>query len=408
MNILEDLKARQIVKDITNIKKIKKLKHQDGVYIGFDPSAPSLHLGNYIQIAILKRFEKFGFKPFAILGGATGRIGDPSGKSMERNLLNEKIILENKKHIRRQLELYKLNVIDNLKFYEKMTIIDFLHDVGKYLNVNYMLNKDIVKNRLQSGISFTEFSYQLIQGWDFKVLYDEYNVKIQIGGSDQWGNITTGLELIRKTVGENNDAVGLTTNLLTTASGKKFGKSENNALWLDPNLTSPYELYQYLFNSDDENVAIYLKWLTFLDIKKIDEVIKEHQKKTHNRYAQKILAYEVVKDIHGLAATKTAIKISDVLFGINEIHDLSKQEFLELTKHFVITYFKEGLLIDALVFSKAASSKREAREFIKEKAIQVNGKIITDEGFFIQNKPFIDEYTILKRGKKKYFFIKHS
>ncbi len=406
-NLIDDLKTRGIIKEITNEQKIQKIKKGDGLYIGFDPTAVSLHLGNYIQISLLKRFEQFGIKPFAVLGGATGMIGDPSGKSNERNLLSEKIINKNKQAILKQLQSFKLEVIDNLDFYKNMSILDFLRDVGKYLNLNYMINKDIVKNRLQSGISFTEFSYQLIQGWDFKILYDKYNVKIQIGGSDQWGNITSGIELIRKTSGENHQAIGLTTNLLTTISGKKFGKSENNALWLDKSLTSPYHLYQYLLNSDDQVVEKFLKWLTFLPIKEIVDIIQKHQINPQKRYAQKCLGYEVVKDIHGSKEANVAIKISNILFGDENIDNISDKEFTELAKHLPILPFKNEKLLDLLFHYQIAISKREARDLINRQAIQINGQTISDQNYLLPNKPFKQSYSIVKKGKKNYFLIKY-
>ncbi|WP_420330570.1 tyrosine--tRNA ligase, partial [Mycoplasma marinum] len=221
MKLIKELKERGILKDITNEEKLAKLPKGARVYIGFDPTAYSLHLGNYVQISILKRFEKHGIKPIAVIGGATGMIGDPSGRSEERNLLSSNALLENKSAIRKQLESFGIEVIDNYEFYKDMNILEFLRDAGKLLNINYMLSKEVVKSRLEQGISFTEFSYQLLQGWDFKRLYEEHNVMIQVGGSDQWGNITSGIEIIRKTLGDKNLAVGMTTNLLTGSDGKK-------------------------------------------------------------------------------------------------------------------------------------------------------------------------------------------
>lgn len=406
--LINELKMRGIIKDITNEQKISKLKTGDGVYIGFDPSAISLHLGNYIQIAILRRFAIFGIKPFAVIGGATGMIGDPSGKSDERYLLDEKNINKNKKAILKQLQNFEIEVIDNLDFYKNMSMISFLRDVGKHLNVNYMINKEIVKRRLDSGISFTEFSYQLIQGWDFKILHDKHNVKIQIGGSDQWGNITAGVELIRKTTNQINTALGMTTNLLTTSSGKKFGKSENNALWLDKTLTSPYDLYQYLFNSDDQNVEKFLKWLTFLSLPSIEDIMEKHQQNSHLRHAQKYLAYEVVKDIHGKEEADIAVRISNIFFGEEKIVNISNQEFIALIKHLPVLQFKNDSLLNFLVNNKIVVSKREGRYLMSHQAIELNGQIIDDENYLIKNKPFKKNYSILKKGKKSYFLIKHG
>lgn len=407
MQILTDLKARNIIKDITNLQKFKGFKKNDGVYIGFDPSAQSLHLGNYIQIAILKRFESFGFKAFAVLGGATGMIGDPSGKSEERNLLDEKVINKNKHAIKKQLQHFGLNVIDNFDFYKNMNVLEYLRDVGKLLNINYMVNKELVKNRLETGLSYTEFSYQLIQGWDFKMLYQHYDVKIQIGGSDQWGNITSGLEMIRKTLGDGNQAVGITTNLLLTSSGKKFGKSENNAIWLNPDLTSPYQMYQYLFNSDDQSCEQYLKWLTFLDLKVIHQILKHHQKNLSKRLAQETLAFEVTKDIHGLKNAQSAQKISKILFGVDEsFNNLSTEEILNLSHVLLPIKIKNGLLIDQLVNSSIVSSKRLARELIAQGAIEINNQQIKSLDYEITRANTNQGFLLLKRGKKNYFLLK--
>ena len=405
MNILDDLKSRTILKDITNVDKFNQLKGNEGVYIGFDPTATSLHLGNYVQIAILKRFEKFGFKPVAILGGATGMIGDPSGKSAERNLLDVQALEKNKTGIRNQLEKYGLKVLDNYDFYKNMNVLDFLRIVGKQLNVNYMINKEVVASRLETGISFTEFSYQLIQGWDFKELYEKENVRIQVGGSDQWGNITSGIEIIRKTFDDKNLALGITTNLLTTSSGAKFGKSEGNALWLDPKMTTPYELYQYLISSTDEDVEKYLKWLTFLPQEEIEAIMKEHMQAPFKRFAQNKLAFEVVKDIHSEKDAKESVSISEVIFGKKNINELTTDEALSLEPH--IPSFKnvKGPILDVIVEIQAAVSKREAREFLTAGSIEINGTKVTDENYILDNNAFDKKANIIKRGKKKTFLI---
>ena len=406
MSILEELKKRKILKNITNEKKINKLTGNESVYIGFDPTASSLHLGNYVQITILKRFQKFGFNPIVVLGGATGMIGDPSGKSKERNLLNKKEILNNKNSIKKQLEKFGLKVIDNYDFYKDMNVLDFFRNVGKSLNINYMLSKDVVASRLEKGISFTEFSYQLIQGWDFKNLYEKENVRIQIGGSDQWGNITTGIEMIRKNFGDNNLAVGITTNLFTTTNGEKFGKSEKNALWIDKKLTTPYELYQYLISTTDQDVEKLLKWLTFLELKKIDKIIKEHKKTPDKNLAQKTLAFEIVKDIHGKKEAENAKNLTKILFSKNNIKNLSLEEFLLLEKS--VPTFKniKGNILELLIKINFAQSKREAREFVKAKAISINGTIIDDEKHQINYYGYNNLYNLIKKGKKKIVLIK--
>ena len=407
MNILQELKDRNIIDNITSEKKFNQLSKNSGVYIGFDPTSSSLHLGNYIQISILKRFQKYGYKIFAVLGGATGMIGDPSGKSQERNLLNEKDLLNNKNKIKKQLENFGLNVIDNFDFYKNTNVIEFLRDTGKLLNISYMLNKEIVKNRIESGISFTEFSYQLIQGWDFYKLYKEYNVKIQIGGSDQWGNITAGTEIIRKKIGDKHDAVGITTKLLTTSSGKKFGKSEGNALFISKDLTQPFEIHQYILNTSDKDVEKLLKWLTFLPINKISKIMKIHAENPKNRFAQKELANEVIKDIHSENELKKIHIAQDILFGKREVLSLSTNEVLSLEG--ILPTFESSIinLLDLLIFIKAASSKREAKEFIENKAIEVNGEKISDINYQIKKELFNGKRTIIKRGKKRFYLIKH-
>ena len=406
MSIVEELKNRKILKNITNEKKINKLIGNESVYIGFDPTASSLHLGNYVQITILKRFQKFGFNPIVVLGGATGMIGDPSGKSKERNLLGKKEILNNKNAIKKQLEKFGLKVIDNYDFYKNMNVLDFFRNVGKSLNINYMLSKDVVASRLEKGISFTEFSYQLIQGWDFKNLYEKENVRIQIGGSDQWGNITTGIEIIRKNFGDNNLAVGITTNLFTTGNGEKFGKSEKKALWIDKKLTTPYELYQYLISTPDQDVEKLLKWLTFLEVKKIDKIINEHKKTPDKNLAQKTLAFEIVKDIHGKKEAQNAKNLTKILFFKNDIKNLSLEEILLLEKS--VPTFKniKGNILELLIKVNFAQSKREAREFVKAKAISINGTIIDDEKHQINYYGYNNLYNLIKKGKKKIVLIK--
>ena len=398
MKILEELKNRGIFKDITSEEKFGKLTKGDKVYIGFDPTAKSLHLGNYIQIAILKMFEKAGFVPIAVLGGATGMIGDPSGKSEERNLLDEKLLNENKRSIRKQLESFNFEVIDNYDFYKGMDILEFLRDAGKLISINYMLAKDSVSSRIETGMSFTEFSYQLIQGWDFKTLFEKHNVKVQIGGSDQWGNITTGLEMIRKSFGNTLDAVGITTNLLMSASGKKFGKSEGNAIWLDKEMTTPFQLYQYLLSTDDADVKQLLLWLTTVN--------KNDINKQKPREAQKLLAYSVVEDIHGAKQAKQAIITTDILYGWKNESTLTTSQALSLEGS--IPTFKNisGKIEDVLVEIKLATSKREAREFLSSSSIKVNGEIVIEDSV-VQIKAFNKKANIIRRGKKKIVLIKY-
>lgn len=316
MNIVEELKLRGIFKDISNYEKFLKLQKEAGVYVGFDPTAQSLHLGNYIQIVNLLRFKKHGYKTIAILGGATGMIGDPSFRDAERQLLDNETLLINKNKIKQQLEKFGIQVIDNYDFYKDMSIIDFLRNVGKLVNISYMLSKDSVSKRIEKGLSFTEFSYQLIQGWDFASLYKRENICIQFGGSDQWGNITTGLDIIATLYGKEHKAVAITANLLTDSSGNKFGKSTGGgSLWLDQYMTKPYQMYQFLLNQPDSEVEKLLKWLTFLSVEEIEKIIQEHREHPQNKLAQKSLAFEVIKDIHSELDANKAILVSELLFN---------------------------------------------------------------------------------------------
>lgn len=407
-NVILELTQRGIFKDITNKEKFDKLPTGAGVYIGFDPSAQSLHLGNYIQIAILRRFAAYGYKPVAIVGGATGMIGDPSGKSQERNLLDNATLLNNKSHIKSQLEKFGLTVYDNLDFYKDMSILDFLRDVGKNININYMINKDIVQSRLESGISFTEFSYTLIQGWDFKELYQKKNVFVQVGGSDQWGNITTGVEMIRKVVGDENKAVGIVTNLLTTSTGKKFGKSEGNAIWIDANMTSPFQMYQHLLNWEDADIEKLLKWMTFLDLNKIDEIMKKHKEKAYERLAQKTLAFEITKDIHGQEAVTEAIAITETLFGAGDVSTLTLKNIEDIKSSVPHCVSAEKNITNLLVETKICSSKREAREMIVGNSIEYNGSKVNDPEWTISQQLFNGKYSLIKKGKRNYFLIQHN
>ncbi|MGL4252311.1 MAG: tyrosine--tRNA ligase [Metamycoplasmataceae bacterium] len=409
LELIKDLKARGIINNITNEDKIKNLQENDGIYIGFDPTAESLHLGNYIPITILKRFQNAGLKSYAVIGGATGMIGDPSFKDSERVLLSKEIIIKNKLEIKKQLEAFNLQVLDNYDFYSDMLFLDFLRDVGKNITINYMMSKESVNTRIESGLSFTEFSYQLIQGNDFKVLYDKFNIKIQAGGSDQWGNITTGLELIRKEFGENN-ALGITLNLLTDSNGNKFGKSVGQPIWLSNKRTSPFSIYQYLVNTLDDDVEKLLKWYTYLRLEEIEQEMILHNTNKNQKRAQKLLAFEVTKDIHGEKAAKKAISITNVLFeSHNTIESLNIKD-IESIKDDIPFYDnnnQEVILIELLIKAKIASSKREAREFISSNSISIDGKIINDENKKIVPMNFENKYLLIKKGKRSYFIIKY-
>ena len=405
--LINDLKNRNILNNIANEEKLYLLDKNISVYAGFDPTAKSLHLGNYIQIATLLRFKQFGIKPIAIIGGITGMIGDPSFRNSERQYLDEKVLLENKAAIIKQLKSFDLEVIDNLDFYKGWTIVDFLRNIGTLINVNYLLNKENIATRLEQGLSFTEFSYTLLQGWDFKTLYEKYNVKIQLGGSDQWGNITTGLEMIRKLYGEKNDAVAIVANLLLDENGKKFGKSTGGgSLWLDKELTSPYSIYQFLLNQSDEKVNELLNWLTFLDVNEIKQIIIKHNENKAQRYAQKILAYEVVKDIHSKEIACQCKNISDILFSKDKKISSLTLDDISLLKGFLPLYkYKGETFIDFLKNNNIVSSNREAREFISKKTFIIDDFIVNDENTKIEFNNFSKKYAILKKGKKEFFII---
>lgn len=407
MNILNELKERGILKNISSEEKFNSLEKGAKVYIGFDPTAQSLHLGNYIQIKTLQRFKQAGFTPIMVVGGATGMIGDPSGRKTERNLLDSKTLENNKEKIRKQLSKFDIDVVDNYDFYKDMNILYFLREVGKLISINYMLSKDVVSSRLENGISFTEFSYQLIQGWDFYQLYKLHNTKIQVGGSDQWGNITTGLEIISKKC-ENPDAVGITLNLLTDENGNKFGKSTGGgSLWLDKDMNSPYNLYQFLFNQPDSQIEKLLLWLTSLEINEIKNIIKNHFENPSLQNAQRVLAFEVVKDIHGYNEAQKSFNLSQFIFNPQfDITSLKLNEFENMIDHFKVLEVKNNSnLVEELIKNEVFKSKREVREFIQNKSLKFNFTPV-DENTEISSSLFDNKYAIVNKGKKQIFILK--
>lgn len=414
-NIIDDLNWRGLIKDYSDESKMKELLDTpQTIYCGFDPSAGSLHIGNFVMISILMRLQQAGHRIIAVVGGATGMIGDPSGKSKERNLLDKDTAKKNTESIRNQLSKFldledpkKGILINNYDWLSKISLLDYLRDYAKYFNVNYMINKDIVKSRLEAGISLAEFSYMTLQSIDFLHLHQSEKCNIQIGGSDQWGNLTAGLELIRKLEPEARCEI-MTANLITRSDGKKFGKSEDGALFLDSKLTSPYKLYQFFINQSDEDSVKYLKVFTFLSKEEITEIEKEHLANLGQRIAQKRLAYEVTKEIHGEEKANEAIAMSECLFK-NDFSSLKEDQVEELfPKNMIINMDKELPLADLLVETKAAQSKREAREFIKNGAILINGNQEKDENkVFGAKDGLFNKYLILRRGKKNYYLIKY-
>ncbi|MBQ9071634.1 MAG: tyrosine--tRNA ligase [Bacilli bacterium] len=403
MNLFEDLKWRGLIKDISSPELEKKLNEEKlTFYIGTDPTADSMHIGHFSSFLIATRLAKYGHKPILLIGGATGLIGDPK-PSKERQMITKEEVEKNVEGLTNQAKnIFGFEVVNNYDWTKDINILDFLRDYGKYINVNYMLDKDIISRRLDTGITFCEFAYTLLQGLDFVYLNESKGVTLQVAGSDQWGNITTGIELARKK--NNVELFGMTMPLVLDANGVKFGKTEGNALWLDKNKTSSYELYQYLINSDDACVIDYLKKLTFLTKEEIEQIEKEHNEAPHLRIAQKTLAKEVITFLHGSEEFEKALKMSEVLFSGN-VSDLSAEDIKICFKgvpSFEIN--KEMTLIDMLVNNNICSSRREAREFLNSNAISINGNIVTDENLTINKDFAIDNSVIVvRRGKKKYF-----
>jgi tyrosyl-tRNA synthetase len=406
MTLFEDLKWRGLIKDVAG-EESELQKILDGksfsFYWGTDPTADSLHLGHYSSLCMAKRLANAGHHPILLCGGATGRIGDPR-PTAEREIISEETVNKNINGIRNQITALvpTAELVDNYDWLKDYTFLNFLRDIGKYINVNYMLDKDIIRRRLETGITFAEFAYMLLQGYDFLHLYQEKNCIMQVAGSDQWGNITTGVDLIRKIA--DKTAYAFTMPLILDPTGKKFGKSEGNALWLDKEKTSPYAIYQYLINSDDSKVLEYLKVFTFLPKEKIEEVYAQQQQAPETRIAQKTLAWEVVKDIHGKEEADNAVLVSQKLFA-GDFKGLSVNDIMTGLKGVPSFDYKEELpLIDVLVNNKIASSKREAREFINAKAISINGEVVSDETMIVSKSMAIDDKVLIfRRGKKKYF-----
>lgn len=403
MKLYEDLMWRGLIKDVAGEDLKEKLNGEPiTFYWGTDPTADSLHIGHYSALCTAKRLANAGHHPILLCGGATGRIGDPRPTS-EREIISNEAVNKNIISIKKQIDRLfngKAEIVDNYDWTKDYTYLEFLRDIGKYINVNYMINKDIIARRLESGITYAEFSYTLLQGYDFMHLYQEKNCIMQVEGSDQWGNITTGIELIRKKLGK--EAYGFTMPLILDVNGNKFGKSEGNALWLDKDKTSPYEIYQYLINTDDSKVFEYLKVFTFLTKEEIEDIMDKQNKNPETRIAQKTLAYEVVKDIHGKAEADHAIKISEVLFTGN-IKDLTDKEIEIVFKKMPAFESNNDTLINILVNNNIATSRREAREFLSNNAITLDGDIVNDESKEITNT---QKYHIIRKGKKKYYLIK--
>ncbi len=411
MNIIEDLTYRGLIYAFTDETIQEKLKNETVTfYLGADPTADSLHVGHLLAYLVARRLAAYGHKPILLIGGATGLIGDPSGKSAERNLLTVAETLKNAEGIKAQVErlLPEATYVNNYDWMKDVKLIPFLRDVGKHFNLNQMLAKDSVKSRLETGISYTEFTYQIIQSVDFLELYKKENCILQIGGQEQWGNITAGLELIRKTLGSEHQAYGLVFPLVTKKDGTKFGKTAEGAVWLDPEKTSPYAFYQYWMNLEDSEALERLKQFTDLSKSEIDTIGDLMVESPHLRHAQKTLATTLTTLVHGDAALIQAERITEAFFA-NEIATLSKDE-MKIGFEGVPQAQVSGdiTLIDALIQTELASSKRDARTLIKQNAISVNDAKVTDETFELTRKEaYHQTYTVLRRGKKHYGLIEH-
>ena len=416
MNIFEELKARGLVFQTTDEEALVKALTEGVVsyYSGYDPTADSLHLGHLVPILVMRHLQLAGHKPYALVGGATGLIGDPSFKDSERSLQTKETVDGWVTKIQGQLSRFldfengdnKAQMVNNYDWFSGISFIDFLRDVGKYFTVNYMMSKESVKKRIETGISYTEFAYQIMQGYDFYELNDKHNVTLQIGGSDQWGNMTAGTELLRRKADKTGHV--MTVPLITDSTGKKFGKSEGNAVWLDATKTSPYEMYQFWLNVMDEDAVRFLKIFTFLSLDEIAEIEKEFDAARHERLAQKILAMEVVTLVHGEEAYKQALNITEQLFAGN-IKNLSATELkqgLSNVPNYPVQPDDNRNIVELLVASGVVTSKRQAREDVQNGAIYVNGERLQDLDYKLTDSDKIDgELTVIRRGKKKYFVL---
>jgi len=419
MNFVEELKWRGMIHDIMPGTQEQFEKEMTSAYIGFDPTADSLHIGSLVQIMILVHLQKCGHKPFALVGGATGMVGDPSGKSKERNLLDEKTLNHNLTSVQKQLEQFldfdcganSAEVVNNYDWFKEFNFLDFIRDVGKHMSVNYMMAKDSVKSRLETGMSFTEFSYQLVQGYDFYWLWKNKNCKVQLGGSDQWGNIVTGTELVRRKGG--GKAFAVTTPLIKKADGGKFGKTESGNVWLDKTKTSPYKFYQFWLNSTDDDAKNYIKIFTLLSQTEIEKLIAEHDETPHLRVLQKAIAEEVTTRVHSKEDLEMAIKASNILFGKSTAEDLKSLDedtFLSVFEgvpQFEMNKADLGLGILDILAEKTQifASKGEARRIISSNAVSINKEKITEDVQLSENDLLNGKYILAQKGKKNYFLI---
>ncbi|KXT69294.1 Tyrosyl-tRNA synthetase [Streptococcus gordonii] len=416
MHIFDELKERGLIFQTTDEEALRQELEEGQVsyYTGYDPTADSLHLGHLVAILTSRRLQLAGHKPYALVGGATGLIGDPSFKDAERSLQTKETVEGWVKSIQGQLAglldfengQNKAEMVNNYDWFSDISFIDFLRDVGKYFTVNYMMSKESVKKRIETGISYTEFAYQIMQGYDFFILNQKHGVTLQIGGSDQWGNMTAGTELLRRKADKTGHVI--TVPLITDASGKKFGKSEGNAVWLNADKTSPYEMYQFWMNVMDDDAVRFLKIFTFLSLDEIEEIRKQFEAAPHERLAQKILAREVVTLVHGEKAYQEALNITEQLFAGN-IKNLSVKELkqgLRGVPNYQVQAEDNLNIVDLLVTAGVVNSKRQAREDVQNGAIYLNGERIQDLDYTLSDADKLEnELTVIRRGKKKYFVL---
>ncbi|MCD6156269.1 MAG: tyrosine--tRNA ligase [Candidatus Atribacteria bacterium] len=417
MDLIADLEFRGLIYQITDLEGLRERlsKGRIVLYVGFDPTADSLHVGHLLPILGLRRFQLAGHSPIALVGGGTGLIGDPSGKTTERTLNPQEVVEEWSQKIRSQLERFldfevasnPARIVNNFEWLGELKMIPFLRDVGKHFSLGYMLSKESVKSRLESGISFTEFCYMLLQAYDFLQLAQHYDCELPAGGSDQWGNITAGMDLIQKVLGKK--VYGLTFPLVTRSDGTKFGKTEQGAVWLDPERTTPYQFYQFWLNVDDRDVITYLKYFTFLSPKEILELEEEVRRNPERREAQRVLAREMTALVHGKEALERAEKISRALF-YGQVQELELSELEEAFRDVPSCEIKgqeEVGIVDLLVLCGAASSKREAREHLRNGAIQVNGVKVQEIGRIFRRQDCLGgKYLVIRRGKKNYYLVR--
>lgn len=409
MTLYEELQWRGLIHAVTDEGVIEKLNRGElTFYLGADPTGDSLHVGHMLVYLFAKRLEMVGNKPIFLIGGATGSIGDPKPGG-ERQLLSAEQTAHNAECLHNQvLNMFNCEMVNNYDWTHNLDILTFLRTYGKFFNVNYMINKETVKARLESGISYAEFSYQILQALDFEHLYRTKGCQLQVGGQDQWGNITSGLELIRKMNGADSVAYGITVPLVTKSDGTKFGKSESGAVWLDPKKTSPYQFYQFWINTSDQDVVKRLKQFTFLSKEETEQIIAEWEQAPHQRLAQKVLAKEITTLVHGEQAYEQALRVTEALFS-GKVQELSLEE-IEMGFEGIpsVELTEDTNIIDALVMVKAASSKREAREFIQNGAVLINGVQEKSLEFTISKDNALGgKYTIVRRGKKNYYLLKH-